>query len=154
MDADAGKKIGKFNNKYKRYSIFELSSVVFGIEILAVKEIVPLPNITRIPNADPFVVGVFSLRGIITTLIDIRHIFGLKVNSIQNENMVLLLEYGSLKIGILIDKVLDIMNINRSEIKTEYENIPNQISKFVYGLYESNDFGIIHLLDLAKFKIF
>ena len=156
MEPDSEKKSGEFlknNDKTdRRFSVFELSGVIFGIEILIVKEIIPIPNITHIPNVEPYILGVFNIRSIITTLIDIRYILGLKIFSIQNDNMILLIENGSARFGILIDKVLDIINIQESVIKPVHENIAVQNLQYISGIYENKNLGNIYLIDIQKIK--
>jgi purine-binding chemotaxis protein CheW len=102
---------------YTRYSVFNISDRLFGIEISYVKEVLKNPIITKLPNIKPQVVGVFNLRGTILPLIDLRMILGLEVNEKKDSDMVLLFENDSTVLGVLVEKVLDFVNIEDIKIQ-------------------------------------
>jgi purine-binding chemotaxis protein CheW len=155
MELHVGKAENNFNKnniKDKSYSIFELAKSLFGIEILIIKEIVPVSNITHIPNVPPYILGVFNLRGIITTLVDIRKIFDLKVAAIKSDSMVLVIETESVRFGILSEKILDIIPIEELKIKKINNSMTDKMSPYISGIYHHKDLGDIHLLDKVKIK--
>ena len=49
-----------------------ISGEHYAVDIERIVEIVRPRPVTRIPNADPSVVGIVSLRGTIVTLVDVR----------------------------------------------------------------------------------
>jgi purine-binding chemotaxis protein CheW len=73
---------------YTRFSVFNISDRLFGIEINHVKEVLKSPKITRLPNVKPQLLGVFNLRGTILPLMDLRYILGLEITEKKNAEMV------------------------------------------------------------------
>ena len=55
---------------------FKLGDEEFGVDILKVQEINRMMDITRIPNAPPFIEGVINLRGKIIPIVDLRKRLG------------------------------------------------------------------------------
>ncbi len=57
--------------------VFWLGQERYGIEVTNVREIYPLEQLTPVPRTPDFVAGVFSARGRILSVIDLRAFFGL-----------------------------------------------------------------------------
>ena len=51
---------------------FMLSNEEYGVEVLKVREIIRLPEITKMPNTPHFVEGIINLRGKVIPIISIR----------------------------------------------------------------------------------
>ena len=62
----------KENNELLQLVSFKIGNEEFGIDILAVQEIIRLVSITKIPNSPEFIEGVINLRGKIIPVIDLR----------------------------------------------------------------------------------
>ena len=56
---------------------FTLAGKDYGIDIMKVKEISKASKFTYVPNAAPYVRGVYNLRGDIISVIDLRKFFNL-----------------------------------------------------------------------------
>ncbi len=130
-----------------RYSTFILSDKIFGFEILSVKEVLPLPKLTRIPNVSAYIHGVFNLRGNIMSLMDLRYFLGLEPKPFDPADMVLVLENKNIRIAVAVERVLDIVTVAEDDIQATTREIPVQIAQFTAGLFEKEGLGTIHLLD-------
>lgn len=64
-------------NKEGKYLTFGLGGEEYGLEILKVKEIIGIMNITFIPHTPIYVKGVINLRGKVIPVIDLRLKFGM-----------------------------------------------------------------------------
>lgn len=146
----ASGEVANKSGKFSRYSVFSIGNTLFGLEILAVKEVLPLPPITKVPNVAPYVLGVFNLRGNITPLIDIRFFLGLEISPLEDSNMILLLEQKNVRSGILVERVLDIVNVDEGQIELPTRNLSPLFGNYVGGLYEKEGLGTIHLFDTER----
>ena len=72
--AESAKKVDKVDFKMVTFS---LAGKEYGIDIMSVKEIAKAGRFTYVPNAAPFVRGVYNLRGDIISVIDLRIFFHL-----------------------------------------------------------------------------
>lgn len=131
----------------RRISTFELSGKIFGIDISNLSEVVKLPQYTPLPNNDGIYHGVFNLRGEIYPLVDISPILELSNKKIQDEDMVLIINYHNIFIGILVDKILSILTYYSKNIKNPHGVVSRSLGKFLQGILDSRG-KIIHILDL------
>ena len=84
MEAAATKKsevtVGKFLT-------FVLNDEVYGIEILKVREIIGLVDVTSVPQTPDYIMGVINLRGKVIPVIDLRLKFLMPEDEHTQENM-------------------------------------------------------------------
>jgi purine-binding chemotaxis protein CheW len=89
-----------------RLLLFAVAGTVYGCDIGAVREIVPLRRATRLPGAPSHVRGLINLRGAIVTVIDLA--VRLAGGSTPDEGSVVLAEFGNKNVGIAVDEVRDV----------------------------------------------
>ena len=81
MSAEAqasGEKSGVAVEKISgKYLTFDLADEEYGLEILRVREIIGMMEITPVPRTPDFVLGVINLRGKVIPVVDLRSKFGL-----------------------------------------------------------------------------
>jgi purine-binding chemotaxis protein CheW len=130
-----------------RISTFELSGKIFGIDISNLSEVVKLPQYTPLPNSNGIYYGVFNLRGEIYPLVDISPVLELSNKIIQDEDMVLIINYNDIFVGILVDKILSILTYYSKNIKSPHGVVSRPLNKFLQGILDSKG-NIIHILDL------
>ena len=89
-----------------RLLLFAVAGTVYGCDIGAVREIVPIRHATRLPGAPPYVRGLINLRGAIVTVIDLAA--RLAGTSAAMEGSVVLADHGSKLVGLAVDEVRDV----------------------------------------------
>lgn len=138
------------HEKYTRYSVFSVSGKLFGLEISTVREVLPPPKVTFLPNVPTHVVGVYNLRGNIISLIDIQQILGLNSEGKRDSDMVLVVESSDSLISFVVEKVLDFLEVENSKVQLPSRNIPARMAYFIRGIYETNKMGKIYLFETEK----
>jgi len=139
----------KKHSKISRFSIFIISEKLFGIELSNVSEVLTIPKISKIPSSPKHIVGVFNLRGAIITLVEISEIIGVDKQN-PDESMVLIVDLENKQLGILVEKVLDVINVEESEIKLPTRDMSPKMAKNIIGYYEKEGSGTINLLNLNE----
>jgi len=92
------------------------------IEVEYVKEIyVPGENIVPVPLTDKSIVGVINIRGVVYSIISLRHnIYSDNSDyALTDHSRILLLEYKNLNIAILVDSVIGVQDIPTSIFKKQ-----------------------------------
>jgi len=140
----------KSNAGINRYSVFVLANKIFGLELSLVKEVISVPKITKLPNVPAYMIGVFNLRGTIITLMDISKLLGSEKIDITPENMIVVIEHNKKWIGIFVEKVLDLITIDDSDIQLPKREMSPKLVEFITGSYEKEGVGLIHLLNINK----
>lgn len=96
---------------------FDMAGEHYAIDIDSVVELVTPRPITRIPNADPSIVGIFSLRGMIVTLIDARRRIGHGAGAAPDvEARIIVVQHGGENVGFLVDRVLRVVKIDADSV--------------------------------------
>ncbi len=128
---------------------FKLENEVYGINVLNVQEVQRYSEISPIPGAASFVLGMINLRGKVITVVDTRAKFGLPEYSINDDSRILILESDHHVIGLLVDSVAEVNSIKSSEVD-EAPNVGNEeSSRFIQGVCNKND-QLLVLLDSDK----
>lgn len=89
----------------------------FGVDILAVQEIIRSTDVTPVPNSPSFVEGVINLRGDIIPVIDLRKRLSLfMADTTVEKNWVLILSIGNRVVGFIVDNVSEVLKISEDDI--------------------------------------
>jgi purine-binding chemotaxis protein CheW len=104
-----------------KYLTFVLAEEEYGLEILKVKEIIGMMDITTVPRMPAFVLGVINLRGKVIPVIDLRLKFDMPKAEQTSETCIIVVDVKSTLIGILVDRVSEVLDIHGEDI----EDAPN-----------------------------
>ncbi|MBP7096479.1 MAG: chemotaxis protein CheW [Spirochaetia bacterium] len=130
---------------------FVLAGKEYGIDIMNVKEIAHAGRFTYVPNAAPFVRGVYNLRGEIISIIDLRTMFHLPAERKDEgalENL-LILQIHDQVFGIIVDQIDKVVGINRSSIQPPHPIFGDINVKYIRGIVE-NLSKLYIILDVEK----
>jgi len=131
-------------NSTQQYVTFLINDETYGIEVLKVKEIVGMTNITSVPNAAHYMKGVINLRGIVVPVIDLRLKFNLEEREYDSFTVILILEHKESLVGVIVDSVSDV--ISASAQLQEVPNFHVSINKeIIKGVLNKEDNLIIIL---------
>lgn len=96
---------------------FELADEEYGIDVLMVREIIRMPDITKMPNSPDYVEGIINLRGTVVPIISLRKRFGLSERAVNRQSRILVMEVGDCLTGFVVDAVAEVIRISASEIQ-------------------------------------
>lgn len=109
-------------NKEGKYLTFELDAEEYGLEILKVKEIIGIMNITSVPHTPDYVKGVINLRGKVIPVIDLRLKFTIDPLEYNDRTCIIMVDITGtsgkkVMVGIVVDSVSEVLNIKGDEIE-------------------------------------
>ncbi|HRX83783.1 MAG TPA: chemotaxis protein CheW [Phycisphaerae bacterium] len=131
-----------------KYLTFALAREEFGLEILQVREIIRVLDITRVPQTADFLRGVINLRGKVIPVIDLRCRFGLPKTDQTDETCIIVVDTGAQKLtGIIVDAVREVYDIQEENIEPPPEFGSTVDSTFLLGMGKVGD-AIKILLDI------
>jgi purine-binding chemotaxis protein CheW len=90
---------------------FRIGQEEFGLDILKVKEINRMVEITRIPNAPGFISGVINLRGKVIPIVDLRVRFGIQRREFDRNTRIIVVDLSEFLIGFVVDAVTQVLRI-------------------------------------------
>ncbi len=130
-----------------KYLTFVLGSEEYGIEILRVREIIGLMDITTVPQTPDFMKGVINLRGKVIPVIDLRLKFAMQEEEHTQETCVIVVEVDNTSIGIIVDSVSEVSDISGKEIEDAPSFGEGIDTNFIMGLGKVKE-KIVILLDI------
>ncbi len=132
-----------------KFLTFVLNDEVYGIEILKVREIIGLMDITNVPQTPDYIKGVINLRGKVIPVIDLRLKFSMLEGEQTSETCTIVVEVDNTSIGIIVDMVSEVLEIKGEEIEDAPQLGQGIDTNFMMGLGKTKD-AIVILLDIAK----
>lgn len=129
--------------------VFDLSTEAYGVDIGAVREIIRLQDITKVPRTPEFVEGVINLRGKVIPVVDLRKRFGLPAEEESKENRIVVVDIGAQDIGVIVDAVTEVLRIATESVEPPASVIITADSEYLLGIAKL-DSRLIILLDLEQ----
>jgi purine-binding chemotaxis protein CheW len=99
------------------YLLFCLNSARYGLPADAVREIFWLPELSRIEEAPSYIIGVVNLHGRILPVMSLDERFQRPQPPLRLSDWIVVLQFDEIKIGIIVNEVLDIAGIPVSDIE-------------------------------------
>lgn len=124
------------NNELQELSIFEVGPITCAIGIQDIQEINKHLEITQVTNAPDYIRGISNLRGSIITVIDMRIKFGLEHTEIGDSTRIVVVKNQGEQIGLLVDKMLDVLFVDESDLEPTPSNVNGIAGKFFSGIYK------------------
>ena len=136
-----------------RFLSFVLQNEVYCIEILKIKEIMAMTDVTAIPQTPAFLKGVLNLRGQIIPIIDLRLKFQMPEQAYTDRTCIVIVELTTDQdrtlMGIVVDSIKEVVNIPEDKV-TKMPYINSRVkSEFIKGIAETGD-TIKIVLDITK----
>jgi len=128
---------------------FSIGDEQYGVDIMAVREIKGWSEITHLPKQPDYVRGVLNLRGVMVPIIDLRCRFGQGKTEATALHVVIVVQVESRLIGLLADRVLDILSFEASQVQPVPQIARSSRIDFLSGLV-TIDGTMIALVDLPN----
>ncbi|SCN22656.1 Chemotaxis protein CheW [Clostridium sp. N3C] len=130
---------------------FHLGNDEFGADIMNVKEIVRVSEITKVSNAPFYVEGVCNLRGNVLPIIDGRLRFNMEKKDHDENSRVLVIDINGKATGVIVDRVSEVIRVNSKDIEDTPSIMKNDSMDYLNGVIKlDNGNRLIMLLDLFK----
>jgi purine-binding chemotaxis protein CheW len=127
---------------------FAIGEEQYGVDIMAVREIKGWSEISHLPGQPDYVRGVLNLRGVMVPIIDLRCRFGGGSTEATALHVVIIVQIGDQQIGLLADRVLDIVAFEGGQVQAVPSVVRNGRTEFLSGLITIEG-GMIAMIDLA-----
>jgi purine-binding chemotaxis protein CheW len=143
-DTKSGEKEGK-------YLTFKLGREEYGLELVRVREIIALMDITPVPLAPDYVRGVMNLRGRVIPVIDLRRKFGMPPTEDHDRKCIIVCDVQRnelpIQMSILVDAVSEVLHIGGADIEDAPTFSADSETGFIHGIAKAKS-GVKILLDI------
>ncbi|WP_373433015.1 chemotaxis protein CheV [Vibrio anguillarum] len=133
--------------------LFSLNSrQIFAINVFKVREVIKVPQLTKLPGSHHNITGVASLRGVPVPVIDLRSAIGFPPSRLDSQEQNLIItEYNRTIQGFLVGQVRNIINTAWTEIQPppRLAGRSNYLTAITH-VKEANSSHIVEIIDVEK----
>jgi purine-binding chemotaxis protein CheW len=141
-----GKK-GLLKDKHLTLITFYLGDFIFGIPAEKVVEINKDLEITPVPLAEEFILGIMNLRGHIVTVIDLQK--KIKLQGDLNYRLNLIIKKDNELLSFLVEKIGDILEVLVAKLEETPDRIEGLDRDYIENIYQLPD-RLLLLLNVNK----
>lgn len=128
-------------------SCFYVGSALCGIDINVIQEMNKQMEMTRVPQAPEFVLGIMNLRGRIVTIIDLGKKLGLAPSKKTENSRIIIVNSREENIGFLVDKITDVVTAKWEDVEPTPSNIKGVKGKYFKGVFKAAK-DLVAILDV------
>ncbi|MDH3354445.1 MAG: chemotaxis protein CheW [Chromatiales bacterium] len=140
---------GNLDDVASRWVTFTLADEMYGIEVMQIREVLRSPEISPVPGAPSYVLGIINLRGNVVAIVDTRSRFGLPPHEVDDSSRIIILEAKDYMIGFLVDSVSEVAELRSAAVEPAPDTGSHGGAKYISGLYNRDD-GLLILIDANK----
>ena len=131
------------DSRIGKYLAFHLRTEEFGIQVLKVREIIGVQDITAVPKTPAYMKGVINLRGKVIPVIDLRMKFGLEEIPYTQRTCIIVVQVdgdnGPMLMGIVVDGVSEVLTINAGDVEDTPDFGSGAQTPYILGLAKMKD---------------
>jgi len=128
---------------------FYVGEALCGMNILQIQEINKIMQLTPVPQAPEYVMGVLNLRGKIVTILDLAKKLGLGDTAIDENSRNIIVNTHDGSAGVLVSRISDVVTAETSSMEKPPTNMSGIQGNFFAGVFKTET-TLIGVLDLDK----
>ena len=128
---------------------FYVGEALCGMDILKVQEINKLIEMTRVPQAPEYVLGILNLRGEIVTIVDLGKKLSLKSTEMSDRTRNIIVNSNGEHIGLMVERISDVIQAEWEKVEAPPANIGGVQGRYFTGVFKTED-RLIGILDVEK----
>ncbi len=136
-----------------KFLTFLMANEKYGLEILKVREIIGMLDVTSIPTTPAFIRGVINLRGKVIPVVDLRLKFGIEAKEDTERTCIIVVHLSratqQMTMGIIVDEVSDVLDIDQAQIEPPPSFGADVKTDFILGMGKV-DQKVITMLDIDR----
>ena len=128
---------------------FFVRGALCGLDAAGIQEVIRLGPVTPVHHASAEVAGIINLRGKIVTILDLGLRLGFTPAVPSPESRIFILENGTEFIGLLVDRVDEVVEVDGEHWQPSPANVPAEQARFFKGVCRAGG-RVIALLDASR----
>ncbi len=122
---------------------------MFGLDIMAVREIRAWTPATPLPQVPDFVAGVVNLRGTVLPVVDLAARLGWAATEATPRHAIIVVQLGGKTMGLIVDSVSDIVTLPKDSLQQPPASGDDDVVRFLQGLAALGE-RMVMVLDLDQ----
>ena len=136
------------SNSAGRFLCFTLGTEEYAIPLLAVREVIAVPEITPVPQTPNYFLGIMNLRGQVISVIDMRTKMSIKPG-VVTETAVIICDLQPNSVGIVVDSINCVIHPTQDQISEKPEIQSQRNTDYIEAVFRKDE-RLVLLLDIAK----
>lgn len=138
-----------YSEEGNQHVTFTLGEEEYGIDILAVQEIIGFTHITHVPHLPDFIRGVINLRGMVVPVMDLRLKFGLGLADYSSHTCIIVVKVAERTMGMVVDAVSEVVHLPDASIEPAPSFGARINTDFIQGMGKVGN-RLVIILDVEK----
>ena len=130
---------------------FEVEGQIFGLDIMAIREIRAWTPTTRLPSVPSYVAGVVNLRGTVLPVLDLAARLGWNKTDATARHVIIVTQLENQAVGLIVDAVRDIAMVGEDALQPPPTTTSDNVVRFLEGLASIDD-RMVMVLNLAALR--
>ena len=131
------------------YIVFSVAETFYALRSADVQHVDMIEQVTRVPNAAPFVDGVVFSRGQVVPVVNLRVRFGFERAPYDLRTRLIVVQSAGRVIGLVVDSAREFVNIPPTAIQPPHEALAGMSGRYVEGVASVGE-RLILTLDLSR----
>ncbi|PHR28343.1 MAG: chemotaxis protein CheW [Desulfotalea sp.] len=137
------------SKKLVELATFYIGDALCGMDILKIQEINKIMQMTKVPQAPEYVLGILNLRGQIVTILDLGKKLGLGETDISQNPRNIIVNSAGGHVGLLVRRISDVVSADMEKKERAPANMNGIQGEYFTGVYKTDD-NLIGILDVDK----
>ena len=104
-----------------------------------VKEILHLPDFTKVPGVKSWIIGVANVRGSLLPIMDMKsYLLGEDIKNRQ-KGRVIVIDYKGFNTGLVVEEVYGMRHFREGDSSQDIPEVHESMSAFISGAYKQDD---------------
>jgi len=136
-----------------QFVTFRVKEELYGINVNNTKEILEIPEITKVPGMSDLVRGVINIRGSVVPVLDLKMKFGFENTEFTQDAVIIVTEIARedemISIGLIVDAARDVVTLEDGQIEPPPKMGIFKDNNYLSGMGKVDDRFII-ILDIDR----
>lgn len=114
--------------------VFKTGNETYAIDTNYLSEVYPFREITKIPCTPAFILGVVNYRGKIISVTDLKKLFDIQGDFLNEKNRILILKKDKMELGIFADEVIGMILIDKENLQRSLSSLKGIRERYLKGI--------------------
>ncbi len=128
--------------------VFRIDKQQFALYLPIIERIVRIVEISPLPKAPDYIMGVIDYKGILIPVVNVRNMFGMPEKEVDLNDQLIIANTSTRTLALWVDKVLDVIEQDEKEISKAEKFFVG--AEFIKGIFKFED-GMVLIHDLDQF---
>ncbi len=136
-------------NEAKQVISFVVGAEEYALELKDVREVIRMPEITRLPDTPRYVRGIANLRGTVIPVVDLRERFGMESTGTTESTRIIVADVRGAPVGMVVDSASQVIRIQADQLDKPPSVLGNVTTDYVTAVGKL-DSGLVILIDIQR----